>query len=105
MKNNKGLTIGGKPVREVKTHPNTDGESSLSTSAGSQFEVYACNQFEGHWPVGSAAVVVASSQQHAADVLNSQLRQQGLKGDATANAMALVVRDAPQAVVLCDGNY
>lgn len=69
------------------------------------FNVYACNQFTGHYPVGTAAVVVAKSQEHAADVLNKQLRLQGLPGDATANMMALVVQIAPQAVVLCDGNY
>jgi hypothetical protein len=70
-----------------------------------QLGVYVCNQFTGHYPVGSAAVVVAESQQRAAQILNDQLREQGLIGDATANMMALVVQKAPQAIILCDGNY
>lgn len=67
--------------------------------------VYVCNQFTGHYPVGTAAVVVAESQEHAATLLNDQLVIQGLKGDANANMMALVMQTSPQAVILCDGNY
>lgn len=69
------------------------------------FGVYVCNQFTGHYPVGTAAVVVAESQQHAAELLNQQLRRQGLPGDANSNMMVLVVQKTPQAVILCDGNY
>jgi hypothetical protein len=50
-------------------------------------------------------VVVAESQEHAAQVLNEQLKAQGLPGDANANMMALVMQKSPQAVILCDGNY
>ena len=67
--------------------------------------VYVCNQFTGHYPVGTAAMVVAESQEHAAKLLNEQLKHQGLIGDANANMMALVVQKAPQVVILCDGNY
>lgn len=71
----------------------------------SELGVYVCNQFTGYWPVGTAAVVVAESQEHAAKLLNEQLLSQGLKGDADANAMALVMQTSPQVVILCDGNY
>jgi len=67
--------------------------------------VYVCNQFTGHYPVGTAAVVVAESQQHAAELLNEQCKREGLPGDANANGMALVMQDKPQTVILCDGNY
>lgn len=71
----------------------------------SELGVYVCNQFTGYWPVGTAAVVVAESQSHAAELLNAQLLDMGLKGDATANTMALVMQASPQVVILCDGNY
>lgn len=67
--------------------------------------VYVCNQFTGHYPTGVAAVVVAESQEHAAQLLNEQLRLEGLSGDANSNMMALVMQESPQAVILCDGNY
>jgi hypothetical protein len=80
------------------------GEGRVRCSAWS-LGVYVCNQFTGHYPVGTAAVVVAESQEHAAQVLNEQLKAQGLPGDANANMMALVMQKSPQAVILCDGNY
>lgn len=67
--------------------------------------VYVCNQFRGHYPVGTAAVVVAESQEHAAQLLNEQLVTQGLTASADENMMALVVQTSPQVVILCDGNY
>lgn len=67
--------------------------------------VYVCNKFTGHYPVPTAAAVVARSQQHAAELLNEQLRNMGLPGDADANMMALMIQSEPQAVILSDGNY
>lgn len=69
------------------------------------FGVYVCNSFTGYYPVGVAAVVVSDSQEHAAELLNAQLKAQGLKGDVTENDMALVMQKAPQVVILADGNY
>ena len=80
-------------------------ETRIAGSLSALFGVYACNQFTGHYPVGTAAVVVAESQEHAAQLLNEQLKRQGLPGDANAKMMALVGQKAPQAVILCDGNY
>lgn len=68
-------------------------------------KVYVCNRFTGFYPVGVAAVVVAESQSEAAELLNAQLKRQGLPGDATANGMAWVMQNNKQVVVLNDGNY
>lgn len=67
--------------------------------------VYTCTQFTGHWPVGSAAVVVADSPEKAAQLLNAKLREEGLKGDAAPFEMKAVPITAGFVDVLCNGDY
>lgn len=67
--------------------------------------IYTCTSFEGHWPVGSAAVVVAESADGAAELLNAELRSRGLKDNLNTGDFELVDTATPKAIVLCDGNY
>lgn len=66
--------------------------------------IYTCKDFSGFYPVGSAAVVSASSAQEAADKLNEALRKIGLEGDAVAVSM-LPFTKQDGVRILVDGNY
>jgi len=67
-------------------------------------KTYTNNSFTGHWPVGTAAVVRAQNADKAAEILNTELRSQGLPGDATAAEMKALGRKV-RVVILNDGNY
>lgn len=67
--------------------------------------VYTNNKFTGHYPVGTAAVVTAHSQEEAAELLNALLRRNNLPGDAKTEDMREIGLKHPDAHVLCDGNY
>lgn len=67
--------------------------------------VYVCTSFTGFYPVGVAAVVVADSPEHATALLNAQLRDHGLPGDAKVQTLSKVLIGEPQVLILCDGNY
>jgi hypothetical protein len=87
------------PITTEQETVGVGSEPNLDVKLG----VFVCNQFTGHYPAGTAAVVVAKNQEHAAQVLNDQLKFQGLIGDANANMMALVMTNNEQAVILNDG--
>lgn len=67
--------------------------------------VYTCTTFEGHYPVGSAALVVAENKARAVKLLNEVLRGMGLPGDAKFEDVLQVDMQREQVDVLCDGNY
>lgn len=67
-------------------------------------KLYTCNEFDGHWPVGSAAVVIAESKNEAADMLEVKLESIGLKQKIDSGTMVEVLM-MKQAIALCDGNY
>ena len=67
--------------------------------------VWYCTDHDGHWPVGSASVVVAEYEDQARAYLIEALREKGIhqpKGDFTLTELPL---DAAKAVVLNDGEY
>jgi len=66
---------------------------------------WTCNTFEGHWPVGSAAVVVAATEEGAREMLHDTLRAQGLPGLTDKDILAKLPLDRVQVRVLVDGNY
>jgi hypothetical protein len=68
-------------------------------------KVWTCTGFDGHYPVGTAAVVVAETAEQAADELNRELRRRGLAGDVTSDGMRELETETPGALVLADGNY
>jgi len=63
--------------------------------------VYTCTDFRGHWPVGTAAVVVAQDETEARALLDSALAAQGLGGDYTLTPLPL----SPGVCILADGDY
>lgn len=68
-------------------------------------KVYTCNTFRGHYPIGSAAVVVADSAQLAAAQLETELNTMGLDQRVTEWQMIELMCDQPTVRVLVDGNY
>lgn len=68
-------------------------------------KVYTNNKFTGHWPVGTAAVVVAESAVQAMNLLNIKLAAYDLPADAEEKDMVLVVTSKENVRILCDGNY
>jgi len=67
--------------------------------------VFTCTTFEGHWPVGAAAIVLADSAEEAAELLNADLKKSGLKGDAEPKDMVPYPRTNEAVRVLCNGDY
>lgn len=68
-------------------------------------KVWTNTEFTGHYPVGTAAVVVADTREQAAGLLNAALEEANLVPTATAEQFTRVVTSRPHAVVLLDGNY
>jgi len=68
---------------------------------------FTCTSFEGFWPVGTAAVVVARNEEMAAKMLNEHLDNIGLEQSEPVkpSQMAAFHPDFPQVIVLNDGNY
>lgn len=66
--------------------------------------VFTCNDFEGHYPVGSAAVVVAEDEDAARVALRRELRSMGLELRKGDKLIELDV-SAARVVVLNDGDY
>ncbi len=77
----------------------------LGKQKGTNVKVWTNTKFDGHWPVGVAAVVVADTAIQAATLLNDELQKRGLKRTAQAEQFARVPTSRPLAVVLSDGNY
>lgn len=66
--------------------------------------VYTCTDFKGHYPVGSAAVVVARNGVEAEKQLREVLREEGLGDDESLTMVRLNV-SKKNVVVLCNGDY
>lgn len=64
--------------------------------------IWTSTDFAGVWPVGSAAVVVAPSEERAKELLDIELRTRGLRFDGTLEELALADE---RAVILLDGDY
>ncbi len=64
--------------------------------------VWTSNDFVGHWPVGTAAVVVAETESAARTLLAGEMAACGLDTEFTLKALSLANQ---QALILCDGNY
>jgi hypothetical protein len=67
-------------------------------------KVWYNNRFEGIYPVGAAAVVVAESAEAAAELLRAQLTR-GVSATVLAADMVEIDITVPQAIVLNDGDY
>ena len=69
--------------------------------------IFVNNNFKGHWPVGTAAVVVAENVELATDYLLTALWEHGLRPNWSD--LYPDMREVPfvkgQVEVLADGNY
>lgn len=69
----------------------------------SDLRVWTSTDFDGHYPVGTSAVVVARDEHEAGELLQAALRERGLTStDFTLEPLAF---DEPRARVLQDGDY
>ena len=67
--------------------------------------VYYNNSFTGHWPVGTAAVVVAPNNWMAAEILEEELKNQGLSQKIDPKAMVRLPTYRPSVTILNNGDY
>ena len=69
--------------------------------------VFTFTNFSGHYPVGTAAVVVAKNQTEAEVLMDEQLSELGLPPlhDQEGVEISEVDLDVYQAIILLDGNY
>ena len=67
--------------------------------------LFTCTSFTGHYPVGTAAVVVATSEESARQILHMSLVAQGLEGLNADDALEELDTSTPTVHILCDGNY
>lgn len=68
-------------------------------------KVYTCKSFSGHWPVGTAAVVVAETADDAADFLEHALEKIGLAQLVSNDEMIELSMKEGTVTILCDGDY
>lgn len=68
-------------------------------------KVFINANFRGHYPVGSAAVVVANNAQEAAQQLEEALARQGLAQSIDPKRMIRLPTNTPTVSILVDGNY
>ena len=66
--------------------------------------VYYTTDFEGHWPVGTSAVIVAKDKRQASKMLLKHLTSVGLvqKEEITIEKLDIKI---PLVIVLQDGDY
>lgn len=68
-------------------------------------KVWTNKNFSGHWPVGTAAVVVAGNSVDAAHLLSVELKGQGLPQSVLAEDMKELPLESGVVRILNDGDY
>jgi hypothetical protein len=66
---------------------------------------YYTNDFEGQWPTGTAAVVVALSEADARRKFNAMLRRHSLSRRCNGDVYTIHEVTNGPAIMLQDGNY
>lgn len=72
---------------------------------GYNLKIYVNTSFTGHYPVGTAAVIVAEAPAKAAVLLNAELMNQGLKPTAKSDEMEELNITVAAAHILNNGDY
>ena len=66
---------------------------------------YTCTTFKGHFPVGTAAVVIAKGRRIARTRLSRALKVQGLPGLSGKDRLEEIRFDSPGVYILADGDF
>ena len=66
---------------------------------------WTITDFEGHYPVGTAAVVTAETVDMAIKLLESELSRIGLTQKIKPEQLIPMVTSSRKVRILCDGNY
>jgi len=67
-------------------------------------KVFTCTDFEGHYPVGVSAVIVASDAMEARTLLDKELVKHGLRPKVISTFQEISL-DRSAAIILQDGDY
>lgn len=67
-------------------------------------KIFWTDEFEGFWPVGSAAVVVDANEELARKRLDTELKGIGLKGLRPTDTLHEIPLE-PDTIIINDGNY
>jgi len=68
-------------------------------------KVFTNSEFTGHWPVGTAAVIIAKDKYDAARILSNELFDFGLEQQIGIDNMIEVDVTEEKAIILRDGDY
>lgn len=68
-------------------------------------KVWTCNNFTGHWPVGTAAVIAALTREQAVGLLADKLCGEGLSQEIKLEDVEELDLAKPNCVILCNGEY
>ena len=68
-------------------------------------KLFTCNSFKGHYPTGTAAVVLAPSEEEAAALLEKELKNMGLAQSIKPDQMNYCKFSNSKVIILNDGNY
>lgn len=99
-----GMFFGGRDMSsfELKSDCVCSKCNSKSKEKSKMF-IYYSDDFTGHYPVGTALVVRASSRIAARRLASKSLKEKGLVFDGS---LTLISNKLPPAChILCDGNY
>lgn len=68
-------------------------------------KVFTCNGFSGHYPVGTAAVIIANTKHEAVKLLGEELARIGLGQYIDESYLDEIDLSTPKVNVLCNGDY
>jgi hypothetical protein len=68
-------------------------------------KVFSCEGFKGHWPVGTAAVIVAPDKTTAMSMLLEALKAEGLEEQPFEIKLKEVDTQRRSVDILCNGEY
>lgn len=72
----------------------------------SDLKVYTCTNFEGHYPVGVAAIIVANGEEQARLLLMAAMKMEGLEQENPLNlAFEEIDTNKFGATILMNGDY
>lgn len=66
---------------------------------------WTINDFKGHYPVGTAAIVTADSLEIAIKLLEDALSARGLTQEIKPEQLVPIVTTTRKVRILCDGDY